>query len=33
MSEHTASEESKSECGKYKSAVLKSGVDVDNTER
>ena len=26
-------EESESECGKYKSAVLKSGVDVDNTER
>jgi len=32
MSEHTASEESKSECGRYKNAVL-SGVDVDNTER
>jgi len=32
MSEHTASEESKSECGNY-NAVLKSGVDVDNTER
>ena len=32
MSEHTASEESRSECGKDKNAV-KSGVDVDNTER
>jgi hypothetical protein len=27
MSEHAASEDSESECGKYKSAVLKSGVD------